>query len=268
MASSARILIVDDNLDMLEIVKHMLQSADEGYQIITARAAEEALKLIQDAPVDLVITDYKLEGLSGVSLAEEIHELAPGTKVVVMTAFASVDVKTEARRVGVDYFLAKPFPPDIIRRIAREALITQEEQQAAADQQPISSRQIVQVQSILDALRTSTGATCVLLTTTRGQSIAVDSGDSTIDPATLAPLVASNFAAAAAIARLLNNIHAFEVIRHESSEQNVCSYRVGDDFLLVIVFGKGTRQGIVQFYTKQAIADLLAILQNNPPQSG
>jgi DNA-binding response OmpR family regulator len=260
MASSARILIVDDNVDMLEIVKHMLQSDDEGYQIMTATAAEEARKLIRDDPVDLVITDYKMEELNGVNLAEEIRELAPATKVVVMTAFADVDVRAEARRVGVDHFLTKPFPPDMIRRIVRDALIPQQEQQAAADQELLSSQQVTQVQSALSTLRASTGATCALLITTEGHHIAMDSGDSTIDVAALAPLVASNLAAAAEIARLLNNAHSFDMIHYESSEQNVCSYQLSDDFLLVIVFGKGVRQGIVQFYTRQAIADLLSFL--------
>jgi DNA-binding NarL/FixJ family response regulator len=263
MAAPVRILIVDDNVDMLEIVKHMLQSADESYQIITATAAEEARKLVQEAPVDLVITDYKMEGASGVNLAEEVHALAPETKVVVMTAFANVDVRLEARRAGVDYFLAKPFSPDMIRRIVRDVLSTPAEQPATAGQEPLSPRQTAQIQSTLNALRASTGATCILLITTTGQCIAVDSGDSSIDAAALASLVAANFAAAVNIASLLGNTYSFEVIHYDSSEQNVCAYRVSDDFLLTTVFGRGTRQGIVQFYTKQAIADLLDLL--SPP---
>jgi DNA-binding NarL/FixJ family response regulator len=260
MASPGRILIVDDNLDMLEIITHMLQSSDEEYQIITAKAAEEARKLIRDAPVDLVITDYRLEDSSGVSLAEEIRELAPDTKVVVMTAFVDPNVQTEARRAGVDYFLPKPFSPDTIRRIVSTVLTAQGEQLAAGEQEFLSPQQITQMQPVLNTLRTSVGAICALLVTTGGQPVVVDSSDRTIDANALASLVASNFAAAVEVAYLLNNANPFERIHYESSEQNICSYRLSDDLLLIVVFGKTTRQGIVQFYSRQAIADLLNLL--------
>jgi CheY-like chemotaxis protein len=263
MASPGRILIVDDNLDMLEIVKHMLQSSGEDYHIITAQAAEEARKLVQDTPVDLVIADYKLEGSSGLNLAEEIRELAPDTKVIVMTAFANSNVQTEVRRAGMDYFLAKPFSPDAIRRIVSNVLTPQGERQAAREQELLSPQQITQMQSVLNALRTSIGAICALLVTARGWPVVVDSRDSTIEVENLAPLVASNFAAAAEVAYLLNSANSFVMIHYEGGGQSLCSYRVGDDFLLVIVFGEGTRQGIVQFYTRKAIADLLSLL--NPP---
>jgi DNA-binding NtrC family response regulator len=120
MAGGERILIVEDDDLMRELMTKIL--AGEHYHIFQASSGEEALKLLQEQTIDLVLTDLRLTGMNGLQLLTEIRAFDPEIVVIVMTAYASVETAVEAMRKGAYDYLTKPFINDEIRVMLRRAL--------------------------------------------------------------------------------------------------------------------------------------------------
>jgi DNA-binding NtrC family response regulator len=120
MPGGERVLIVEDEDLMRELLARIL--AGENYSIQQASSGEEALKLLQERSVDLILTDLRLKGMSGLQLLSEARALDPEIVVIVMTAYASVETAVEAMRKGAYDYLTKPFINDEIRVMLRRAL--------------------------------------------------------------------------------------------------------------------------------------------------
>ncbi|MFZ5981748.1 MAG: sigma-54-dependent transcriptional regulator [Candidatus Zixiibacteriota bacterium] len=115
-----RILIVDDAPDTLEVVQRNLVA--KGYQVFTAPGVAEAVRLLEKTPVELVITDFKMPGISGLDLVRHIRENLPETEVIMITGYASVTGAVEAVKTGAEEYLAKPFTEEELLGAVRMAL--------------------------------------------------------------------------------------------------------------------------------------------------
>jgi len=120
MVGGERILIVEDDDLMRELMTKIL--AGEHYHIFQASSGEEALKLLQEQAIDLVLTDLRLTGMNGLQLLTEVRSFDQEIVVIVMTAYASVETAVEAMRKGAYDYLTKPFINDEIRVMLRRAL--------------------------------------------------------------------------------------------------------------------------------------------------
>jgi len=106
-SAKRRILVVDDAPTTLEVIERML--TQEGYQVFTSPGVPEALAILDTTPVDLVITDMRMPGVSGLDLVRHIRENLRDTEVVMITGYPSVQAAVEAVRVGAEDYLPKPF---------------------------------------------------------------------------------------------------------------------------------------------------------------
>nr|WP_044200690.1 response regulator [Oscillochloris trichoides] len=111
-----RILVVDDDPDIRRIVLLAL-SDDSPYTIQAVSSAEAALLHISRHPVDLLFTDIRMPGMSGLELVRQVHELDPNTAVVVFTVSPEELTPQRAEELKVDYLLAKPVEPDKLRHV-------------------------------------------------------------------------------------------------------------------------------------------------------
>ncbi|HEV2104234.1 MAG TPA: response regulator [Candidatus Eisenbacteria bacterium] len=96
--------------------------SDDGYTIDTFRSAEEALAWLREGTSDLVISDLRLPGLSGLALARKLRRGRHRQPVIVVTADGSREALRDLRRAGVAEVFPKPFPMDALRRAVRAAL--------------------------------------------------------------------------------------------------------------------------------------------------
>ena len=101
-----RILVVDDESAIRDFMAIVFR--DEGYAVEVAGTAEEALKLLQRAPVDTVFSDIRMPGMNGVELLRRVRREYPETEVVIMTSDATVDTAIAALREGAYDYLLKP----------------------------------------------------------------------------------------------------------------------------------------------------------------
>ncbi len=102
-----KILIVDDEINILRSLSVFL--TNRGYEIYTAINAEEALKRLSENLCDLVLLDYKMPGIDGLTLIKRIKEKYPNLYLIMMTAFGTIPSAVEAMRAGTYDYLTKPF---------------------------------------------------------------------------------------------------------------------------------------------------------------
>jgi DNA-binding NtrC family response regulator len=117
----AKILVVDDEKDMLVLLDRMLTSRP-GFKVTTCSDPVEAVKLIDEKNPDLVITDLKMPNLSGMDILEHARKKSWSTAVIIMTAYATIESAVEATRKGAFDYITKPFRKDRILRIVEQAL--------------------------------------------------------------------------------------------------------------------------------------------------
>ncbi len=115
-----RLLVVDDEPSMTEFLEILL--AQEGYEVTTASSGEEGFKLYRRFEPDLILTDVKMPGMSGLDLIREIHALDSAIPIIAITAYASADDAIRAVREGAYDYLSKPFQIEDLRIIIRNAL--------------------------------------------------------------------------------------------------------------------------------------------------
>ena len=114
------VLVVDDELPMALNMEQILGQA--GFAVRTCGTGAEAMAALARQPADAVLLDLKLPDTSGMTLLERITNEQPGTVVIVVTGFASIDTAVEAVHKGAADFLAKPFPPDELALKVNKAL--------------------------------------------------------------------------------------------------------------------------------------------------
>jgi len=115
---SARILIVEDEDKLRRVIELQLKAA--GFDVDQAGSAEEGLKLAERA--DLILTDLRLPGMTGIELLTKIRLESSRTPVVVMTAFGTIENAVEAMKAGAVDFLPKPFSLDHLMAVVEKAL--------------------------------------------------------------------------------------------------------------------------------------------------
>ena len=107
MNSRQSILVVDDDLHVLEVIEARLSSS--GFQVCKASGVQEALGILKDKKVDLIISDMKMPGMGGMDLLEKVRSLMPGLPLIFLTAYGTIPDAVRALKAGAVDYLVKPF---------------------------------------------------------------------------------------------------------------------------------------------------------------
>jgi two-component system capsular synthesis sensor histidine kinase RcsC len=122
MSETKRILAVDDEEQVLFVLRHTLEGIVNGFVVETASGGREALEKIGTQHYDLVLTDVRMPAVDGIALTKAIRSLGNHTAVLWLTAYGSSGMEGQAERLGVDRCLTKPLRIGAIRDAVREAL--------------------------------------------------------------------------------------------------------------------------------------------------
>jgi two-component system response regulator HydG len=114
------LLIVDDSPDTRELLERNLTS--QGYRVFTAADVGQALSILASTKIDLVITDLKLPGVSGLDLIRHVRENLKDTEVVMITGYPSVESAVAAVKSGAEEYLAKPFTKEELFATVRRVM--------------------------------------------------------------------------------------------------------------------------------------------------
>jgi CheY-like chemotaxis protein len=116
------ILVVDDEAKIACSLSKALEHLDRNYRVRTVCSGEEALAMLDDSPLDLLITDLRLPGINGLELIRRVRASKPQVCTILITAYSNDKVKAEAGRLAVYCCFDKPFIVEVLLKAAREAL--------------------------------------------------------------------------------------------------------------------------------------------------
>jgi DNA-binding NtrC family response regulator len=117
---NTRILVVDDDASLRRVLQVQLEQ--EGYVVASACSAQQTLSMLQVHPYDLVISDLRMPGVSGLDLLRQIRLRYPEAIVIILTAFGTVETAVEAMKAGAYDYLTKPVHPDELSLVVGRAL--------------------------------------------------------------------------------------------------------------------------------------------------
>jgi CheY-like chemotaxis protein len=115
-----RLLVVDDEPNICRMVAAVLGRS--GFAVETATGGEEALERFRGETFDLLLTDIKMPGMTGLELLQRCREIRPGLPVIVFTGYATAESAAAAVRTGADHYLRKPFDINELRRVVTATL--------------------------------------------------------------------------------------------------------------------------------------------------
>jgi len=259
--STKHILIVDDEPKVAFFLAKSLEHSNRDNRVTIAHSGEEALEVLNDSPVDLLVTDLRMPGISGLELMRWVRASSPQTRTILITAHGNDEVEAEARRLEAYRYITKPFDMSDFARIMQEAL------RDVAISRPglvvLSDETFEAIVQQLESLRRDVGALCIFLADMQGQRLAEMGDTGGLDAATLLALLAGGFAASGELARQCGSGQALNLNFHEGSRYEIYSANVGDNLFLAIVYDRQiqtSRIGIVWLYTQRAVKGLLSIL--------
>jgi len=115
-----KILLIDDEADVLNILANLMDTA--GYDSESVMNGPDAIAKIKEDSFDLVISDLRMDPVSGIEVLEASRRLRPSVPFVLLTAYASDETRQEARKLGVYAYLTKPFRMSVLLGTVQRAL--------------------------------------------------------------------------------------------------------------------------------------------------
>ena len=118
--SYGKLLLVEDERVALKNLDHVMKK--EGYDTVCTTSGPNALRILEEQDFDIVLTDYKMEKVSGLEILERCKSLYPDTAVIMITAYATIPSAVETMKKGAYDYIAKPFKLDEVRKVVASAL--------------------------------------------------------------------------------------------------------------------------------------------------
>ncbi len=115
-----RVLVVDDHISLAETLADGL--ADRGYDAVPMSSSKDAAKVLEDEPIDALVTDLRMPEVDGLGLLAVSRKHDPTRPVIVMTAYSAVDTAVESIRQGAYHYMTKPFKVDELALFLEKAL--------------------------------------------------------------------------------------------------------------------------------------------------
>ncbi len=116
-----RVMIIEDDEEMRSLLRDFFE--EEGFETDSVSTGVDALRELSKDHFDLVITDIRMPGLTGLDILPTIRRLKPGTPIIAMTAYGSDDVRRRAFERGATTYLEKPIILSKLRRLIREVVL-------------------------------------------------------------------------------------------------------------------------------------------------
>jgi len=260
--SSNKILIVDDEVRVARALSRALSMPEGGaHKVESCESGEAALEKIQQTHYDLVITDLRMPGMSGLELLEQIRLISPTTRSILITAFGTTQVEERARLLANAY-LPKPFSmKDFVQTVSQTLLLAPVSRRLIAFSEP----GLRSMQDRMETLRTDVSGLGAQLFDQSGQLLTTTGRYGDFDGTAFLALLGNTMSAANETSRILRDDEAFDIHFHEGKNYEIYAAQISEQVFLSLVLERhdGTgRIGMVWMYLRRAIADLRGLLKN------
>jgi len=258
--SKKHVLIVDDAKDILFLLMHSVKRLGPDYEVITASDGPSAIEQLQKHQFDLVITDYMMGNMTGLDLVQEIKTRFPQTKLILMSAYDTTNLRKQVETLELSGYIGKPFTVPEVLEVIQQALIDTNKTSPPQPELEVPDKDEA-INKPLRMLYTKTGAHYVLLLDAEGHPRRVVGRTQPATLTRLATFVATSFMAVTELASLLgDNSSVFSSSYYEGNNYNIYAHDINGNYFLAVVFGTKDKPGTVWFYTKKTAEALAEIL--------
>lgn len=116
----ARVLVIDDEAIVRVSCERVL--TPEGYDVVVTSRGDEAIELLERESFDIVLTDLKMPDMDGLEVLRTIKQRWPDIQVIIITGYGTISTAVQAIKLGAYEYIEKPFTPEDILKVVREAL--------------------------------------------------------------------------------------------------------------------------------------------------
>ncbi len=242
-----RILIVDDQRDVRRMLHAAIESLGADFKVVDVPSGEEAMLIIYRSPVDLLITDVRLPGISGLELKERARGYNPNLKLIMITGLTDPRVRRQIEEAQVDGVFFKPIEiPEFLESVQRSLGLRS---QAAPTLHPTSGEEEAIEQSLGDYiswLRQDLKATAVVLIDDNGRVLEQAGGLEQIsgNPSLLSALMVS-FSASSKVSQVLGTDKLQDVFYFNGLQTDLYMTHVGSAAALLLALRSNTEPGRV-----------------------
>lgn len=267
--ASKHILIVDDEPRVASFLGEILELTNHKYHITTAKSGEEALQILRQEPADLLVTDLRMPGLSGLDLIHWARSANPHTRVILITAYSDAEAEHEAHHMNVRHYITKPFEMDDFTQVVETVLA--EMTIAPPGFVILTDEALAQIAEELEKLQYNTGAMCILMADMQGRKIVEAGNTEGLDVTTLLALLGGGFVTNTELAHQFGEGESANLNFHQGTRYEIYAATVGDNLFIALVYDRQTqpsRIGVVWLYTRRAIDTLIAIVEHDITGAG
>ncbi len=147
--NNTRILLIDDDESLCTLLTMNLN--DAGYKVISSTEGEESLELIEEEVFNIIITDLRIDTVTGFDILTKAKRISPSTEVIMVTGHGSVEDAVDAMKQGAFNYITKPVDPDELNLVIQKALsILRKELEESEKKQDIATLNqiIIRIQSL------------------------------------------------------------------------------------------------------------------------
>jgi CheY-like chemotaxis protein len=255
-----RILLVDDQRQVSRMLRSSLELSGREYIVIDVPSGEEALLELARGPVDLIVADLKLPGISGLDVVERARELNPSARAILITGHPTPEARARAESLGVVAFMAKPIRTSYFLEAVARALALSERPSGPP---PSYDYDIQRLLGVLGRVQSEIAADSAILLDDKGRVVVQTHKLPGTMLESAIPALITAMRAGMKISGLLEglmptNIQIFNGETHDFYLTNVGAY-----YALLLVFRGGqaaAKLGAVMHYARKGVGELLDCL--------
>ncbi len=257
-----RILLVDDQREVIRMLRSSLELSGKDYVVVDVPSGEEALLELGRGPVDLLVTDLRLPGISGLELLEKVNQLNPYARAIMITGHPTEEARNQAEKFGVVAFLQKPIGTSTFLEAVEYALKLR-----GLPGSPVHVHEEARekISDRLKTVRIELGAEATLLIDDHREVI-VQAGELTeLDLEESLPSLMTAFSAGLKVSNLVGSLLPGNLQYFDGDTHALYMTNVGAYYALLIVFrGKqeSGQMGAVVHYGRRAAEDLMDVLSS------
>jgi CheY-like chemotaxis protein len=262
-----QILIVDDQHEVRRMLRAGIETLNPEFQVLDMPSAEESLVIISLQPVDLLVTDIRLPGISGLELMKKIRQHNPGLKVILITGLPDPEIHEQVKHAGAEAFFIKPIQMASFLDAVGQALGETETPRPPEQTLQIPDPIAIPISDHLTILRRELSAVAVVLINDRGETLAqtgeLPKGEI---EAQLVPALASVLSAGARVARSLKKSTPQNLLLFKGSRYNLCVANTGlSHAMIVLLNSQDPFPARVPEWVDRIVRDLSSTLQHPTP---
>ncbi len=257
-----RILIVDDEPQVAQSLARVLSLPEGGgYQVKSCNSGESALDYVREESFDLLITDLRMPGLGGLELLQQLRQISPTTRSILITAYGSPEVERQAKSIA-DAYIPKPFSMKAFVQTVRQTLLLK-----PVVMQPLtvySEDGLRTIQRRIGSLRVDLGALGILVLDQSGQLVTECGQHGNFDIDAFLALTGNAMAAVNEVTLMLGEEDAFNLNLHQGNRYDIYTARISDRTFICLIMDRHSMHkspvGMVWLSLRRVIAELRQLL--------